>query len=92
VGGGGGPPPPRDELAERVEAAKAKLAARADEQEQSRRVIEEMQLDPGAHRWLRVTNEAVGEPGCRNWHVRPRAGLLGMLMGWWRVVVSSGCP
>ena len=22
----------------------------------------------------------------------PRAGLLGMLMRWWRVVVSSGCP
>jgi hypothetical protein len=82
----------RDGLAERVQAAKAQLAARAEEQEQSRRLIEEMQLDPSAHRWLRVTNDDVGEPGCKNWHVRPRAGLLGMLMGWWRVVVSSGCP
>ena len=34
----------------------------------------------------------IGEPGCRDWHVRPRFGLLGMLAGWWRVVVSSGCP
>jgi hypothetical protein len=24
--------------------------------------------------------------------VRPRLGLIGMLMGWWRVVISSGCP
>jgi hypothetical protein len=39
-----------------------------------------------------VTNADVGEPGCRDWHVRPRFGLLGMLAGWWRVVVSSGCP
>ena len=34
----------------------------------------------------------IGEPGCHDWHVRPRFGLLGMLAGWWRVVVSSGCP
>ena len=39
-----------------------------------------------------VSNEDVGEPGCRDWHVRPRFGLLGMLMRWWRVIVSSGCP
>jgi hypothetical protein len=24
--------------------------------------------------------------------VRPRWGVLGMLMNWWRVVISSGCP
>ena len=34
----------------------------------------------------------VGEPGCGRWHSRPRLGLIGMLMGWWRVKVSSGCP
>jgi hypothetical protein len=34
----------------------------------------------------------VGARGCGDWHVRPRLGLLGMLMNWWRVVVSSGCP
>jgi hypothetical protein len=82
----------RDELSERVQAAKAQLARRAAEHEDNRRLIEEMQLDPDGHRWVRVTNEDIGEPGCKNWHVRPRTGVLGMLMGWWRVVVSSGCP
>jgi hypothetical protein len=82
----------RDELSERVKAAKAQLATRAREHEDNRRLIEEMQLDPDGHRWVRVTNADIGEPGCKNWHARPRGGLLGMLMGWWRVVVSSGCP
>ena len=26
------------------------------------------------------------------WQVRPRLGLIGMLMGWWQVKLSSGCP
>jgi hypothetical protein len=82
----------RDELSERVQSAKAQLATKADEHEQNRRLIEEMQLDPEGHRWVRVTNADIGEPGCKNWHARPRGGLLGMLMGWWRVIVSSGCP
>jgi len=34
----------------------------------------------------------VGEPGCGVWQVRPRLGLIGMLMGWWQVKLSSGCP
>ena len=54
--------------------------------------IEKMLLDPESHRWVHVSNEDIGEPGCTHWHVRPRFGLLGMLMRWWRVVVSSGCP
>jgi hypothetical protein len=51
-----------------------------------------MLADPAAHRWERVTREDLGEPGCGGWHVRPRAGLLGMLAGWWEVKLSSGCP
>jgi hypothetical protein len=82
----------RDELTERVRAAKRAAAERARAEEVRRRLIEEMQLDPAGHRWMRVTNVDIGEGGCKNWHVRPRAGLLGMLMGWWRVIVSSGCP
>ena len=54
--------------------------------------MEEMLADPAAHPWVRVSHADIGEPGCRDWHVRPRFGLLGMLAGWWRVVVSSGCP
>ena len=34
----------------------------------------------------------IGEPGCGVWQVRPRLGLIGMLMGWWEVKLSSGCP
>ena len=61
-------------------------------EERKRRLIEEMLLDPKAYKWVRVSNADIGEPGCKHWHVRPRLGPVGMLMGWWRVVVSSGCP
>ncbi len=37
-------------------------------------------------------DEAAARRSLRHWHVRPRYGLLGMLMGWWRVKISSGCP
>jgi len=82
----------RDDLFEHLRRGRALLAERAGAEEQSRRLIEEMLLDPASHRWAHVSSEDIGEPGCRHWHVRPRAGLLGMLMRWWRVVVSSGCP
>jgi hypothetical protein len=82
----------RDDLVEHLRHGRALLAERANAEEQSRRLIEEMLLDPASHRWVHVSSEDIGEPGCRHWHVRPRAGLLGMLMRWWRVVVSSGCP
>jgi hypothetical protein len=51
-----------------------------------------MLLDPASHKFVRVSNEDIGEPGCKHWHVRPRWSFIGMLMGWWRVVISSGCP
>ena len=51
-----------------------------------------MLRDPGRHRFVRVSAADVGEPGCGVWHVRPRLGLIGMLMGWWQVKLSSGCP
>jgi hypothetical protein len=82
----------RDELAARVQFVRRTLSDRTYNEEQYRCLIEEMLLDPGAHRWIRVSNEDIGEPGCKHWHVRPRWSLVGMLMGWWRVVISSGCP
>jgi hypothetical protein len=51
-----------------------------------------MLADPPAHKWKRISNADLGRPGCTTYHVRPRAGVLGMLMGWWQVVVSGGCP
>jgi hypothetical protein len=82
----------RDELTGRVAEARRALSDRTYEEEQNRRLIEEMLLEPERHRWVRVANEDIGEPGCKTWHVRPRWGVLGMLMSWWRVVISSGCP
>ncbi len=82
----------RDTLAARVADASRVLSERTLAEERKRCLIEEMLLEPEAHRWVRVSNEDIGEPGCRHWHVRPRWGLLGMLLKWWRVVISSGCP
>jgi hypothetical protein len=82
----------RDELVEQLRRGRAALEERGVAEEGNRRLIEEMLLDPESHRWVHVSNEDIGEPGCTHWHVRPRYGLLGMLMRWWRVVVSSGCP
>lgn len=82
----------RDGLARRIREVRGHLHEHACAEEQSRLLIEEMADDPASHKWVRVSNEHIGEPGCRHWHSRPRWGLLGMLMGWWRVRVSSGCP
>lgn len=82
----------RDGLVMRVGEVRSRLHEHTAAEEQSRLLIEEMTDDPAAHRWVRVSNEHIGEPGCRHWHSRPRWGLLGLLMGWWRVRVSSGCP
>jgi hypothetical protein len=51
-----------------------------------------MILEPAKHRFARVMRHELGEPGCGAWQVRPRLGLIGMLMGWWQVKLSSGCP
>lgn len=82
----------RDDLAERVEDARRSLSDRTYVEEKHRRRIEEMLLEPEKHKWVRVGNEHIGEPGCKHWHVTPRWGILGMLMNWWRVKISSGCP
>jgi hypothetical protein len=82
----------RDELAARVATVREELEERGRQREEARRLREEALQDPASHRWVRVTNEEIGEPGCKQWHARPRLGLLGMLMGWWRVRISSGCP
>jgi hypothetical protein len=82
----------RDALAARVATA----GVAAEEQEARRlvaeRVLEQMLADPPAHKWRRLSNADLGLPGCTTYHVRPRAGVLGMLMGWWQVKISGGCP
>jgi hypothetical protein len=82
----------RDDLAAKVQENRRVLGDRTYAEELSRRRVEEMMLAPEEHKWVRVTNDHIGEKGCRQWHVVPRYGLLGMLMNWWRVRISSGCP
>jgi hypothetical protein len=82
----------RDELAERVRVARAAIAERAEVHAANRVLLERMLLEPGKYRFVRVAREDLGEPGCGVWQVRPRLGLIGMLMGWWQVKLSSGCP
>jgi hypothetical protein len=82
----------RDELATRLEDARRTLRARACVEQENLERIEEMLTAPERYKWVRISNQDIGEPGCKHWHSRPRLGLIGMLLGWWRVKISSGCP
>jgi hypothetical protein len=82
----------RDALALRVAEARGEIDRRGEIEEAKRGLLERMVAEPAEHKWVRISNEDIGETGCRHWHSRPRFGLLGMLMGWWRVKLSSGCP
>ncbi len=82
----------RDSLALRLRDVRSELAQRADVEEANRGLLERMIAAPDTHRWVIVSNEDIGEQGCRHWHSRPRFGILGMMLGWWRIRLSSGCP
>jgi hypothetical protein len=82
----------RDELAGRVADARGALEERAVADARNRELLEQMLERPADFKWLRISRQELGLPGCGHWHSRPRYGLLGMLMGWWRVKISSGCP
>jgi len=82
----------RDALALRLRDAQVELGRQADVEEANRGLLERMIADPAEHRWVIVSNQDIGDRGCKHWHSRPRWGILGMLLGWWRVRVSSGCP
>jgi AcrR family transcriptional regulator len=82
----------RDELAGRVQETRRALRERTDVEHEALGRIEALVADPASHKWTRISNEDIGEPGCKYWHSRPKLGLIGMLMGWWQVKISSGCP
>jgi hypothetical protein len=82
----------RDALATRAAEARRDLAARTEVETRNRELLERMLAKPKDFKWMKISRADVGEPGCGAWHSRPRLGPLGMLMGWWRVKVSSGCP
>ena len=82
----------RDELAGRLALVRGDADAQILRQAESRALLERMYADPPAHKWMRISNAQLGEPGCKHFHVRPRLGPVGLLAGWWHVKVSSGCP
>jgi hypothetical protein len=82
----------RDRLAAEAARLRRALDERGAEEEQSRRLLEEMLLEPERHPGARVSAADLGEPSCREWQVSPAFGPLGRLLKWWRVRISSGCP
>jgi hypothetical protein len=82
----------RDALADRLRTAESELAQRGRIEERNRALLEEMIAAPEQHRGVFIAAADIGEPSCRTWRSVPRLGLIGMLMGWWRVKISSGCP
>lgn len=82
----------RDELAGGLQEVRRRLADQAERQAEARRLLQRMLEDPRRYKWTRVTAFDIGQPSCRTWQVRPRLGPVGILSGWWRVKISSGCP
>ncbi len=82
----------RDRLAARIAESRSTLDRRAELEARNRELLREMLARPEQFKWVQVSRADVGEPGCGAWHSRPLLGPIGMLMGWWRVKVSSGCP
>jgi Bacterial regulatory proteins, gntR family len=82
----------RDDLVARLKRAQADAKRRDERQSAARRWREEAISEPSAHRWESVSSEDLGEPGCGRLEVRPVWGPVGVLMNWWRVKMSSGCP
>ncbi|HWH43727.1 MAG TPA: hypothetical protein VNT32_03260 [Thermoleophilaceae bacterium] len=82
----------RDGLAERLHRVRRELGERTFAEEERRGLIERMLLEPARYKWVRVRNEDIGERGCKEYRSVPRLGPIGLLLGWWRVKISSGCP
>ncbi len=82
----------RDRLAGQLGEARRRLANVARRQEEARVRLERMLMDPAGNRGERISQRELGEPGCGVWRVAPRMGIIGRMMGWWQVKLSSGCP
>jgi len=82
----------RDDLAERLHRARQLVAERGAVESEARELLERMLAEPKAYKWVRIRGVNLGDPGVCAYQVRPRLGLVGMLMGWWQVKISSGCP
>lgn len=78
----------RDDLVARLAA----VEARRTEELHNRVLLREMYRDPASYKHARLRTSDLAERGCRVYEVVPRFGVVGILGGWWRVKVSSGCP
>jgi DNA-binding transcriptional regulator YhcF (GntR family) len=82
----------RDDLMNQLRDAQRAAEEHAREHLGAHRRRAAMLADPASHKWEAVTAEQAGEPGCTSWRVTPRYGPLGVVMKWWQVKVSGGCP
>ena len=82
----------RDDLVTRLTVAHERYHAQEQRHADARRELERMLEAPARFRFARISRTALGLPGCGDYAVRPRLGLIGMLAGWWEVKLSSGCP
>jgi hypothetical protein len=82
----------RDALQAKLREARLVFERRGAQQEANRVLLERMLLEPKKYKFARLHRSEVQMGGCGAYQVRPRLGLIGMLMGWWHVKLSSGCP
>lgn len=82
----------RDRLAAKIADAREQLREHNEAERANARLIDRMIADPRSYKFVQVSAEDVGARGCRHWHSLPRLGVIGMMLGWWRVRISSGCP
>lgn len=82
----------RDHLAYQVRRAERQLQALEINQQAARLELQQMLLDPKAFRGRRISLRELGEPGCGAYRSVPRLGIIGRMMGWWQIKLSSGCP
>jgi hypothetical protein len=82
----------RDGLAARLQELHRLAAGRDEHERRAHELLQQMKLEPGRFKYVRLPVSDLGQGGCGVWHVRPRLGLIGMLAGWWQLKLSSGCP
>jgi hypothetical protein len=82
----------RDALGAKLREVRTALEERSRRVEGNRVLLERMLLEPKRHKFARLYRSDMDMGGCGAYEVRPRLGLIGMLMGWWHVKLSSGCP
>jgi hypothetical protein len=82
----------RDALGAKLREVRAALEERSRRIEGNRVLLERMLLEPKRYKFVRLYRADIDMGGCGAYEVRPRLGLIGMMMGWWHVKLSSGCP